>query len=130
MMKIHRIHHRAALAGATMSLLLPFVQAHAGDATNGANVFAEECSDCHSVKEGKNKKGPSLFAVVGRQAGSIADFNYSDAMKAAGHTWTPDKLDAYIAQPKQVVPGGKMKYDGLEDAQARDDLIAYLATLK
>lgn len=101
----------------------------AGDAGKGADVFAQECAECHSPKEGKNKKGPTSFGVVGRKAGSVADFNYSDALRASGITWTPDKIDAYVTAPKKVVPGGRMKYDGLEDAKARADLLAYLASL-
>ena len=102
----------------------------AGDPRRGADTFAQECAECHSVKEGKNKKGPSLFAVVGRRAGSIADFVYSEPMKQSAFNWTSDRIDAYIAHPKQVVPGGKMKYDGLADEKDRADLIAYLGTLR
>lgn len=98
-----------------------------GDAKKGADVFAEECGDCHSTVAGKNKKGPSLNGVFNRKAGSLADFSgYSDAMKQSGIVWTPEKIDAYIAQPRKVVAGGKMKYDGLADAAARADVIAYL----
>lgn len=116
-----------------LASLLVAGQAHAapaGDPSAGSDVFASECSDCHSVKEGKNKKGPSLFAVIGRKSGSITDFEYSDAMKGYGVVWSVDKIDAYITKPKAVVPGGKMKYDGLADAKARADLLAYLATQK
>ena len=102
----------------------------AGDAKRGANTFAEECGDCHSPKEGKAKKGPPLFGVVGRAAATGPDFVYSDAMKASGITWSPDKIDTYITLPKKAVQGGKMKYDGLADAAARADVIAYLQTLK
>jgi cytochrome c len=102
----------------------------AGDAAKGADVFSAECSDCHSVKAGKDKKGPSLFGVVGRPAGTIAGMNYSDAMRASKLTWTPDRLDAYLAKPKGVVPNGKMKYEGLADAKARADVIAYLTQQK
>lgn len=101
----------------------------AGDAARGGDVFDAECSDCHSLKAGKNKKGPSLLGVVGRKSASIADFNYSDAMRASGIVWTPDKIDAYITHPKQVVPNGKMKYDGLSNAKAREDLLAFLMTV-
>jgi cytochrome c len=102
----------------------------AGDPKKGADVFAGECGDCHSPKEGKAKKGPPLFGVNGRKAGSVADFAYSDAMKQSGITWSPDRIDAYITHPKKVVPGGKMKYDGLDDAAARADVIAYVLSLK
>jgi cytochrome c len=102
----------------------------AGDAKKGADVFAGECGDCHSPKEGKAKKGPPLFGVNGRKAGSVPDFAYSDAMKQSGIVWSPDKIDAYITHPKKLVPGGKMKYDGLDDAAQRADVIAYLQSLK
>lgn len=103
----------------------------AGDAKKGADVFAEECGDCHSTTTGKNKKGPSLHGVIGRKSGSLGDFaGYSDPIKQAGITWAPEKIDAYIAQPRKVVPGGKMKYDGLDDAGARADVIAYLQSIK
>ena len=106
-------------------------QAHAaGDAKVGADLFAEHCAECHSLKEGKNKKGPSLFAGFGRKAAAVSDFAYSDALKASGIVWTAEALDPYLALPKKAVPGGKMKYDGLPDAKARADLIAYLATVK
>lgn len=114
----------AALAGGT-----PLAQA-AGDARLGADVFATHCAECHSLREGKHKKGPSLFAVLGRHAAVAADFKYSDAMKASGWTWTAERLDPYVALPRQALPGGTMKYDGLADAQARADLLAYLATVR
>lgn len=101
-----------------------------GNPKKGADTFAEECGDCHSAS-GKNKKGPSLIGLNGRLAGSVAEYSgYSDAMKQSGITWTPEKIDAYIAQPKKVVSGGKMKYDGLSDAKARADVIAYVLSLK
>ena len=102
----------------------------AGDVDKGKDVFATECAECHSAREGKNKKGPSLFAVVGRKAATVADATYSDALKASGILWSPDKVDAYVTAPKKLVPGGKMKYDGLASAAERADLIAYLATLR
>lgn len=113
------------------SILLAAPGWAAGDAKKGADVFAEECGDCHSTVAGKNKKGPSLNGVFGRKAGSVADFSgYSEAMKQSGITWAADKVDTYITQPKKVVAGGKMKYDGLGDAAARADVIAYLMSVK
>ena len=103
----------------------------AGNPKRGADIFAEECGDCHSAKEGKSKKGPPLYGVVGRKAGSVADFaGYSEAMKQSGIVWTEERIDAYVAAPKKVVPGGKMKYDGLPDAASRADVIAYVTSLK
>jgi cytochrome c len=99
----------------------------AGDASRGTDVFDGQCAECHSVKQGKNKKGPSLFAVVGRKASSIAGFSYSDAMQNSGITWTAEKLNDYIMHPKKTVPGDKMKFDGLDNAKDRTDLIQFLA---
>ncbi len=116
-----------ALSLTTALMMTSGLQARAaGDATKGADVFDGQCAECHSVKPGKNKKGPSLFEVVGRKAGSIADYSYSDAMKNSGITWTPEKLDEYITHPKKTVPGDKMKFDGLDDAAQRADLIKFL----
>jgi cytochrome c len=102
-----------------------------GDVKQGANVFAEECGDCHSAVPGKNKKGPTLTGINGRKAGTVGDFaGYSDAMKQSGIEWTPEKIDLYLAAPKKLVPAGKVKYDGLADASARADVIAYLLSIK
>ena len=87
----------------------PLHAAPAGNPEAGEDVFAGECSDCHSVRKGKNKKGPSLFGVIGRHSGSIADFKYSDGMKSLKVVWTKEKIDKYITKPKAMVPGGKMK---------------------
>lgn len=123
------IRSKPALLFALLAVSLSFQARAAGNVEAGKDVFATECAECHSVREGKNKKGPSMFAVVGRKAASIADATYSDSLKASGITWTPDRLDAYITAPKKLVPGGKMKYDGLASATERADLLAYLATL-
>lgn len=133
-MRLNRAISKCAVRGALLATaaitLAPATSWGAGDAQAGIDVFAGQCAECHSMKEGKNKKGPSLFAVVGRKAAAVADFKYSDAMTSSGFTWTPEQIDAYVAAPKKAVPGGAMKYDGLPDAKARADLIAYLASVK
>ncbi|WP_407069795.1 c-type cytochrome [Luteibacter sahnii] len=122
---------RLVAAGAFLGWLLATPATHAGDVTAGKNVFKSECAECHSVKEGTNKKGPSLFGIVGRKAGSVAGFAYSDAMLQSGRTWNAEALHGYLSQPaKQALPGTKMKYDGLDHAKDLDDLLSYLATLK
>jgi cytochrome c len=115
---------------ATFALLLCTANAHAaGDPKRGAGEFAQDCALCHSAMAGKNKMGPSLFAVVGRRAGSIADFVYSESMKQSAIDWTPEHLEAYMANPKQLVPGNKMPFTGIIEAQEREDIVAYLNTL-
>jgi len=107
------------------------LSAQAADLAKGADSFDANCAECHSVaKKIRNKKGPSLFGVVGRKAAGIDGADYSDAMKASGIVWTTDKIDAYITAPKSVVPGGTMKFKGLTDAKERADLVAFLTEQK
>ena len=112
-------------------LALPFAAVAAGNAKLGADVFDSSCGECHSVSSKlKNKKGPSLFGILGRNTATVAGFDYSPALKSAGFAWSADKLDAYLTAPKKVVPDGKMKFDGLTSAQERADLLAFLAEQK
>jgi cytochrome c2 len=103
--------------------------ASAQDATAGAIVFKTQCAGCHSVDPGKNVVGPSLFGIVGREAGTAPNFKYSPANKNSGITWTPETLDKYITNPQAVVPKTIMPYPGLKDDAKRADLIAYLETV-
>lgn len=115
-----------------LTILLALVQVkftYAADLARGTHVFNEECAECHSPKEGKNKKGPSVWNVVGRKSASITDFNYSDNMRSSNIVWSADQIAAYIEHPRKVVPTGKMKYDGLADAKDREDVITYLSSL-
>ena len=96
-----------------------------GDAASGEKVFAA-CRTCHVFDEGVNRVGPSLYKVVGRKSGSVAGFSYSDANKNSGVTWTPDVLFEYLEDPKGFMPGTKMAFPGVKDAQKRADLVAYL----
>ena len=96
-----------------------------GDAAKGKVDFIT-CQTCHAVEPGVNKIGPSLHAIVGRAAGSIAGYSYSAANKNSGITWTPEKLFQYLESPQRVVPGTKMAFAGFSDPQKRADVIAYL----
>jgi cytochrome c len=101
--------------------------AQAQDAAKGAGVYQDRCGSCH-VLNGIGQ-GPSLVGVVGRKAASIPGFNYSDAMKASGLTWTPANLDRFLSGPTKLVPGTAMRAI-VADPNDRRDLIAYLASLK
>ena len=100
--------------------------AQAQDAEAGKAVFTV-CKACHQVGEGaKNAVGPVLNGLIGRKSGSIADFNYSEAMKNSNLTWDEATFAEYIANPKAKVPGNKMVYAGQKDPQKVQDLIAFL----
>merc|ERR1719462_644997 len=98
-----------------------------GDSGRGAKIFKTKCSQCHVVKEGVNKQGPSLFGLLGRQSGSVEGFAYTDANKNSGITWSKKTLSKYLTNPKKMIPGTKMIFAGLKKKKDRNDLIAYLA---
>ncbi len=97
-----------------------------GDPVKGKQVFAL-CSGCH-VLTGDSYGGPALAGVVGRKAGGVAGFSYSDALKASGIVWTDKTLDSFLADPSKAVPGTAM-FANVPDAQDRADVIAYLKTV-
>ena len=94
-------------------------------AARGEKRF-EECAACHSLEPGKNVLGPSLRGLFGRKAAELPDFMYSNAMKRSRIAWTPQALDAFIADPQKAVPANRMPYAGMTEARDREDLIAYL----
>jgi cytochrome c len=96
------------------------------DLANGEAKFAF-CTSCHTITPGgPNMTGPNLHGVVGRKAGSLPNYNYSDALKSAGFTWDPGRLDTWIAGPQAMLPGTKMTFIGMKDPKDRRDVIAYL----
>ena len=97
-----------------------------GDAEAGQKAFSV-CKACHTVEAGgPNRVGPNLHGVVGRAAGALDGFRYSDAIKGAGFAWDEATLDAYLKDPKGAVPGNKMAFAGVKDDRKRADLVAYL----
>lgn len=83
---------------------------------------------CHSIEPGQNKVGPSLFGIVGAEAGTAEGFNYSAATRDSDVVWTPENLDSFLANPRGFMPGTKMIFPGLSAAEDRYKLIAYLLT--
>jgi cytochrome c len=98
-----------------------------GDPTKGAAVF-RQCLTCHVKEIGVNKVGPSLAGIVGRTAGTVPGFRYSDANKNSGIVWSEQELYVYLKDPRARIPGTIMAFNGIKDSQKRADLIAYLKT--
>ena len=102
----------------------------AGDAKRGEIIYEEACAQCHQLTPGLNKKGPQLMNIYGAKSAQLADFEYSDGLKAAGWEWSAEKLDPYIEDNEKVITDSKMLADPIPDASERADLIAYLSTLR
>ncbi|MCZ8182389.1 MAG: cytochrome c family protein [Beijerinckiaceae bacterium] len=114
-----------AILALTFASLAP---AMAEDAEAGKSVFGQ-CRACHAVGEtAKNGVGPQLNGLIGRKAGSVEGYNYSDANKNSGKVWDEATFTAYIKDPKGQMPGTKMVYAGLKDETRIANLIAYLKT--
>ena len=96
----------------------------------GEKVFKKSCAACHTVEPGKNKVGPSLAAIIGRKAGTVPGFNYSEANKKSELEWDAAKLDEYLADPKKFMPGNKMVFTGVKKPEEREAIIRYLATAR
>jgi cytochrome c len=97
-----------------------------GDPSRGKTLY-QACQACHSIDE--NDLGPKHRGVVGRPAGSIADYAYSAALKSSGLTWDEATLDRWLTNPSALVPGTKMFFQ-VGDAQNRADIIAFLKEQK
>lgn len=102
--------------------------AMAQDAAAGEQIFVKKCKVCHQL--GKNAVGPDLTGMMGRKSGAVEGFNYSDANKNSGITWDEATFKTYITNPKAKIPGTKMVFAGLPEEKDRNDLTAYLLTLK
>jgi len=97
----------------------------AGDPEAGAKVYTR-CEACHTFAY--DRTGPRHCGLLGRKAGSVAGFDYSEAMKRSGIVWNAQTLDRFLADPMSTVPGTTMGYAGIADAGERADLIAFLRT--
>jgi nitrite reductase (NO-forming) len=99
-----------------------------GDVAAGKLVY-RKCQACHSLEAGKNGVGPSLAGVVGKKVASVANYNYSPAMKGSTLTWDVAALGAYLSDPQRSMPGNKMPFPGLKTENERNAVIAYMASL-
>ena len=113
---------------ATAAMLGFFIiPVQAGDAVKGAKVY-KKCVSCHMIGDGaKNRVGPHLNGIIGREIGAIADYKYSKAMvkyAATAKVWSEENLSAYLESPRKVVKGGRMAFAGLRKETDRANVIA------
>jgi cytochrome c len=120
---------RLAVCAALAALLGPLQAAAADDDLE--ITFNDHCRECHSFLKDDNRLGPSLYGVIGRKAGSLGGFAYSESLKDSGVTWDEPTLDKWIANPGAVIPSNQMSppYGGVADAAIRKRIIAYLKTI-
>lgn len=97
-----------------------------GDPAHGGMLY-QACMGCHAIDE--NDVGPRHRGVVGRRAGAVPGYAYSQALRASGLTWTPANLDKWLTNPQALVPGARM-YFSIPKVKDRADIIAFLATQK
>ena len=98
---------------------------HRAIVERGAKLFAK-CQACHTLEaDGRNKVGPRLYGLFGRLSGSVADYQYSEALERAKIVWNEDSLDTFLAGTTEMVPGTKM-YAGMARREDRRALIAFL----
>lgn len=96
----------------------------AADTERGEQIY-QRCIACHSLD--RNRSGPKHCGLLGRRAGSLPDYAYSRAMAGSGIIWTEETLDRFLKDPLGTLPGTKMGYAGVKNAQERADLVAWLA---
>lgn len=98
-----------------------------GSALRGKEIYEARCSACHSVDA--HRVGPMHWGVLGRKAGSAPGYDYSEALSKSRIIWTRETLMAWLTSPEALIPGQKMGYQ-MDSANDREDVVAYLATLK
>ncbi|WP_298301184.1 c-type cytochrome [uncultured Erythrobacter sp.] len=93
----------------------------------GEDAF-QACTGCHSVDaDGRSAAGPNLYGVIGRKAGSLEGYSFSDAVSSSDITWDEASLDGFLADPATYLPGNEMLAGAVPDDEARAAIIAYLA---
>ena len=115
---------RALLLLVTTTFLAPGALAASPAQVRAGEAVYARCVACHSLQH--DRTGPRHCGLLGRRAGSIKGFDYSDAMKRSKIIWDEKTLDRFLADPMKAIPGTSMGYAGVADKQERADLVAYL----
>ena len=97
-----------------------------GSIEHGQKVF-KKCSACHSVKKGgKNKIGPALYNVLGRNVAALDNYKYSKALAAYGKTWTFEEMNGFLKKPQAYIKGTKMAFAGLKKEKDRASILLFM----
>ena len=100
------------------------------DVASGKEYFMRKCSSCHDdYQSDTHSKGPNLWNVFGRKAGTAEGFEYSDAMQQSGHIWNYATLNYYLTKTKRAVPGRIMNFRGIRQDKYRAKLLLFLSTM-
>ena len=111
---------------AAVALIASSTAVMAQDVAKGEILF-KKCVICHSIGPGaQNKVGPAQNGLDGRKAGTVPNYQYSDANKNSGIVWNEATFKEYIKDPKAKIPGTKMVFAGIKNDQEINDLWAYL----
>jgi len=94
-----------------------------GDTVAGRSAFEKRCTGCHALDH--DKTGPRLAGVVGRKAGTVSAFPYSDAVKKSAVVWNEAVLDKWLTDPETVIPDTDMAFR-LDNPVERAAIIAFL----
>ena len=113
----------ALAAGAALLAPLAPVGTVKGDTVDGRSAFEKRCTGCHALDH--DKEGPRLAGVVGRKAGAVSAFTYSDAVKKSTVVWTEAALDKWLTDPETVIPDNDMSFR-LNSPIERAAIIAFL----
>jgi cytochrome c len=98
------------------------------DLAAGQRAF-RACLTCHTVEEGLHRRGPSLYGVVDRRAGTQPGFQYSQAMRLSGVIWTDDNLIRYVMSRPSFMPGTRSAMASVRSADQAAQLVAYMRTV-
>ena len=113
-----------------LAVALTASSAQAGDVAAGEKVF-QKCLQCHRIGLGAtNFYGPVLNGLIGRKAGSVPGYKYSQALETSTIVWDYDALSRYLKEPKHAVPGVAMTFPGLKDQADIDNVIAYVSQFR
>ena len=97
-----------------------------GNVDHGKSVF-KKCSACHSInKGGKNKIGPALYNILGRNVATLDNYKYSKALIAFGKSWTFEEMNSFLIKPQSYIKGTKMAFAGLKKEKDRASVILYM----